>query len=91
MTIVGDLGQASRAGAVAAWQNVLDQLPVRREPRLLELTVNYRTPSEIMDVAAAVLASTDPGLEPPRSVRQGGHAAALRHRSRRCGHGYRCR
>lgn len=72
MTIVGDLGQASRAGAVAAWQNVLDQLPVRREPRLLELTVNYRTPSEIMEVAAAVLASTDPGLEPPRSVRQGG-------------------
>jgi hypothetical protein len=72
MTIVGDLGQASRAGAVRSWQDVLAQLPVRRDPRLLELTVNYRTPSEIMEVAASVLAATDPGLEPPRSVRSGG-------------------
>ncbi len=71
MTIVGDLGQASRAGAISSWEHALAQLPVRREPRILELSINYRTPAEVMDLAAAVLAETDPGLTPPRSVRQG--------------------
>lgn len=72
MTIVGDLGQSSRVGGIRTWEEALAQLPRRREPRLLELTVNYRTPAEIMDLAAAVLARTDPGLEPPRSVRRSG-------------------
>ncbi|MFN0030141.1 MAG: HelD family protein [Acidimicrobiales bacterium] len=72
MTIVGDLGQASRPGSIRAWDQALSELPVRREPRTAELTVNYRTPAEIMDLAARVLAVTDPGVEPPRSVRRSG-------------------
>jgi DNA helicase IV len=84
MTIVGDLGQASRLGAVRSWEAALAQLPSRRPPRLLELSVNYRTPTEIMELASAVLAVTDPGLEPPRSVRRSGanpHFAAVAERS----------
>ncbi|MEA3215804.1 MAG: hypothetical protein QOJ19_1960 [Acidimicrobiia bacterium] len=77
MTIVGDLGQASRLGAIRTWDEALRQLPVRRQPRLLELTVNYRTPTEIMELASSVLAVTDPGLEPPRSVRRSGAAPRL--------------
>ncbi len=42
--------------------------------RLAGLTINYRTPAEIMDVAADVLASIDPVLEAPRSVRTAGVA-----------------
>jgi DNA helicase IV len=72
MTIVGDLGQSSRLGAIHSWDAALAQLPARREPRMAELTINYRTPSEIMDLAAAVLQVTDPGLEPPKSVRTSG-------------------
>ena len=34
--------------------------------------MNYRTPAEIMEVAARVLAVTDPEAEPPRSVRRSG-------------------
>jgi superfamily I DNA/RNA helicase len=34
--------------------------------------VNYRTPSEIADVADDVLATIEPGLAPPRSVRSTG-------------------
>jgi DNA helicase IV len=79
MTIVGDLGQASRLGAIRSWDEALRQLPVRREPRLLELTVNYRTPTEIMELASSVLAITDPGLEPPRSVRRSGAAPRIAH------------
>jgi hypothetical protein len=33
------------------------------------LSVNYRTPAEIMTVAAALLAEFAPGVEPPESVR----------------------
>jgi DNA helicase IV len=38
------------------------------------LTVNYRTPAEIMALAGEVLARIDPDLEPPRSVRESGFA-----------------
>src|SRR5438477_465552 len=37
-----------------------------------ELTVNYRTPSEVMELAAQVLHVIDPALEPPTSVRDSG-------------------
>ncbi len=40
--------------------------------RLAPLTVNYRTPAEIMAVAADVLAEIDPAMAPPRSVRDTG-------------------
>jgi DNA helicase IV len=36
------------------------------------LTVNYRTPAEIMAVAAALLAEFAPGVQPPDSVRASG-------------------
>ena len=36
------------------------------------LTVNYRTPAEIMTVAADVLAAVAPGERPPESVREEG-------------------
>ena len=77
MTIVGDLGQASRPGAVQSWDQALAQLPVRRDPSMANLTVNYRTPVEIMDVASAVLAVTDPAATPPRSVRSAGIAPSF--------------
>lgn len=72
MTIVGDLGQSSRPGAIGDWRQALEQLPVRRPARTSELTINYRTPSEIMDLAASVLAVTDPSITPPTSVRHSG-------------------
>ncbi len=74
MTIVGDLGQASGSWAPRTWDEVVAHLPspARRPPRRAELTVNYRTPSEVMDVAARVLAVAAPDLTPSQSVRQSG-------------------
>ena len=72
MTLVGDLGQASGPWAPASWDDVLTHLPVRRAPTHAELSVNYRTPSEVMDMAARVLAAATPGLSPPASVRSAG-------------------
>jgi hypothetical protein len=73
MTLVGDFGQASRPGAPSGWNDVLANLPGHAGARVVELTVNYRTPAEIMAVADRVLAAAAPGVEPGRSVRSTGH------------------
>src|SRR5204863_460021 len=72
MTVVGDIAQATGHWAPSSWQDVLAHLPTRRESRVTELTVNYRTPLEIMNLAAGVLAAAAPGLRPPDSVRATG-------------------
>jgi hypothetical protein len=69
MTVVGDLAQTGSASGAASWTRVLRP---GTADRLAELTVNYRTPAEIMAVAADLLATHHPGLRPPRSVRSSG-------------------
>jgi len=72
LTLVGDLGQASGPWAPRSWDEVLAHLPVRRPPIRAELSVNYRTPSEVMDLASRVLVAATPGLAAPTSVRRSG-------------------
>ncbi len=72
MTLVGDFGQASRPGALSSWDDVVANLPVRITPHRVMLTVNYRTPAEIMDVANRLLPAAAPGVEPARPVRSTG-------------------
>jgi superfamily I DNA/RNA helicase len=72
MTLVGDFGQASRTGALSNWDDVLANVPVRVPPRRVTLTVNYRTPAEIMEVANRLLPAAAPGVEPARPVRSTG-------------------
>ncbi|HEU5152201.1 MAG TPA: UvrD-helicase domain-containing protein [Iamia sp.] len=72
MTIVGDIAQSTGAWAHASWDEILDLLPQRREPRRAELTVGYRIPGPNMDLAAKVLVEAAPELRAPRSVRQDG-------------------
>ncbi len=74
MTIVGDLAQATGPFAPARWEDVLRHLPDRREPRLVELTMGYRIPGLVMDLAAKVLARAMPHVAPPTSVRSGERA-----------------
>ena len=72
MTVVGDVAQATGPWAPSSWSQIVEHLPARRGWRLVELTVNYRTPSEIMDVAARVLEQVAPGMRSPESVRASG-------------------
>ncbi|WP_448640423.1 HelD family protein [Geodermatophilus sp. URMC 63] len=71
MTVVGDVAQTGSLAGADRWDAVL-RPHVGDAWRLEELTVNYRTPAEVMDVAADVLAASGTGLRPPRSVRTGG-------------------
>jgi DNA helicase IV len=72
MTLVGDPGQASRPGALASWSDVLEHVPQHAPVRFVTLTINYRTPSEVMEVASRLLAVAAPAVEPSRSVRSTG-------------------
>ena len=69
LTVVGDVAQRGSAAGARSWAQMLDPY-VRGRWREERLTVNYRTPAEIMAVAADVLASVAPGEQPPESVRE---------------------
>jgi len=71
MTVVGDLAQTGALGGPESWAEVFEPHVADRW-RLAELTISYRTPAEVMAVAAEVLAGIDPKLEPPRAVRHSG-------------------
>ncbi|MEO7837611.1 MAG: ATP-binding domain-containing protein, partial [Acidimicrobiales bacterium] len=72
MTVVGDVAQATGARAPSGWEEIVAHLPRRRPAHFTELSVNYRTPVEIMDLASRVLAVAASHLRPPRSVRSTG-------------------
>ena len=74
MTVVGDIAQATGAWAHDDWDSILEHLPDRRPATRHELTVGYRIPGPLMDLAADVLAEAAPDLAPPRSVRADGDA-----------------
>lgn len=78
MTVVGDIAQATGQWAHASWDEILDLLPTKREPHRAELTLGYRLPAPIMDLAARVLRHTAPELRPPRSVREDGVEPTIR-------------
>ena len=70
-TVVGDLAQRRSPAGATSWNAMLDRyVPGRWVYR--SLTVNYRTPAEIMAVAAALLAEFAPDVQAPESVRATG-------------------
>jgi DNA helicase IV len=71
MTVVGDVAQTGSPAGARSWKEMLTPL-VGNRWREERLTVNYRTPAEIMTVAADVLASVAPQERPPDSVRSEG-------------------
>ncbi|MGJ8721672.1 MAG: UvrD-helicase domain-containing protein [Salinibacterium amurskyense] len=68
-TIVGDVAQASAAAATNSWGAAL-AADIGDHWRLEELTVNYRTPSQIVAVAEAVALAHDVSITPSRAVRR---------------------
>ncbi|MHA6764152.1 HelD family protein [Streptacidiphilus sp. PAMC 29251] len=71
MTIVGDLAQTGAPAGLSSWGEALDEYTAGRW-RTVELTINYRTPAEIMQITEGVLRAVDPALTAPSAVRSGG-------------------
>ncbi|MGW2628694.1 HelD family protein [Streptomyces chattanoogensis] len=71
MTLVGDPAQTAEPGGCGTWRTVLEPYVGDRWEHV-RLGVNYRTPTEIMEIAAEVPRSADPSFEPPRSIRSTG-------------------
>ncbi|MGB0112744.1 MAG: hypothetical protein WBP59_05955 [Ilumatobacteraceae bacterium] len=71
MTIVGDLAQATGPLAPTDWSDVLAHLPDRKPSRVIGLSVGYRIPGQIMELANKVMAAATPSLRAPESVRVG--------------------
>ena len=72
MTVVGDIAQATSAWGHDSWDSVVEHLPGDADPRFAELSIGYRLPQPIMDVASRVLDAAMPGLVPPQSIRTEG-------------------
>ncbi|MET7293658.1 UvrD-helicase domain-containing protein [Streptomyces griseoloalbus] len=70
-TVVGDPAQSSWSDPEEAAQ-ARDEALGTRPRRRFELTVNYRNPAEIADLASKVLALAMPGSISPRAVRSTG-------------------
>ncbi|MEU5975169.1 UvrD-helicase domain-containing protein [Streptomyces sp. NPDC047315] len=70
-TVVGDPAQSSWPEPQDAAQ-ARDEALGTRPRRRFELTVNYRNPAEIADLAARVLARAMPGAQAPSAVRSTG-------------------
>ncbi|WP_405393327.1 AAA family ATPase [Streptomyces sp. NBC_01102] len=71
LTLVGDPAQTSEEAGIGSWERILEPYVGDRYEHV-RLGVNYRTPAEIMDLAAKVVRADDPSFEPPGSVRSTG-------------------
>lgn len=77
MTVVGDIAQATGALAPDSWEDVLAHLPTNKPPRVIGLSVGYRIPDVIMELATRVMRAATPTLRAPVSVRAGDHHPEL--------------
>ncbi|MGP3981435.1 RNA polymerase recycling motor ATPase HelR [Streptomyces sp. KR80] len=69
-TIVGDRAQA-RHGFTESWQERLERIGLDRI-NLASLSINYRTPEEVMAEAEPVIRAVLPDANVPTSIRSGG-------------------
>ncbi|NHI17077.1 ATP-binding domain-containing protein [Microbacterium sp. CBS5P-1] len=78
-TIVGDRAQA-RDGFASSWHDRLGRVGITRMATT-GLSINYRTPAEIMSVAERAIREALPDANVPRSVRDSGEPVARGARS----------
>ena len=77
LTVVGDLAQATGPLAPNDWDDVLAHLPDHKPGRVVGLSVGYRIPAQIMELADRVMAAATPELRSPRAVRVGDSAPTV--------------
>jgi DNA helicase IV len=79
MTILGDLAQATGPATYDSWDEILAHLPAPTAGRLRtpfpvrreELTLGYRAPGKVLDLASRLLPLAAPAVAPTSSIRAG--------------------
>jgi DNA helicase IV len=71
LTILGDLAQATGAWSYQSWDEILHHLPTVAPTRREELTLGYRAPGQVLDLASRLLPVAAPTVTPTRSIRRG--------------------
>lgn len=69
-TVLGDLAQATGAWVRDSWWELTEHLGAA-ETDVQRLTIGYRVPASVLDLAAGQLPLIAPGLVAPQSVRRG--------------------
>ena len=69
VTLLGDLAQASGAWSPSTWEEVVQHLATPAGWRLAELRLGYRSPADVIELAARILPVAAPGVTPPEAVR----------------------
>jgi DNA helicase IV len=72
LTILGDLAQATGAGASRSWTDALEHLGSPEVVRMAELTIGYRLPAAILDFANQLLPEAAPHVTAAVSAREEG-------------------
>ncbi len=78
LTILGDLAQATGAWSYDGWDEILAHLPETAPVRTDELTLGYRAPGQVLELASRLLAVAAPAVTPTRSIRPGQDSPRLR-------------
>jgi len=77
MTVLGDLAQATGLGAQRSWAEAIGALGVAAEPKTFELTVGYRVPRPIMELANRLLPAVATEVSSTDSIRTEGDEPRL--------------
>ena len=72
MTVLGDLAQATGPASPHSWEETLAHLGRPANAQQSELTIGYRLPGAILDLANRLLPYAAADVEPSRSVRESG-------------------
>jgi DNA helicase IV len=71
LTVLGDLAQATGAWSYDSWDEIVAHLPTSAPVRHDELTLGYRAPGQILELASRLLPVAAPTVRPTRSIREG--------------------
>lgn len=77
LTVLGDLAQATGAGASRSWSDALAHLGAPEQARTAELTIGYRLPAAILDFANRLLPEAAPHVTAAVSAREEGDPPEL--------------
>ena len=81
ITLVGDLAQAIGPWTASGWEEVTRHLSGHKRASMVELSVSYRTPEEVLELSNRLLPEIGASSRPPVAVRRAGAPPRIRRSS----------